>query len=248
MSFKKIQDSAAPLDDSNQSEERRTWQARALGHSTRSLLDEDRRFFLSQSLFTPCLNGVRAAEGIYIEDTDGRRYMDFHGNSVHHVGHANPRVVAAVKAQLDELTCAPRRYANAPAVGLARALTEIAPPGLTKCLFAPSGNDAMEIALRLVRGATGRHKTIGFWGAFHGAGVAASSVGGESLFRGPSAGPLPPGAQHVAPPSCYRCPYAEAPQAGCCMGAASAIRDILQREGDVAAVVAAPLSAAEYVP
>jgi 4-aminobutyrate aminotransferase len=236
------------LDDSNQSLERRSWQARALDDATRSLLEEDRRYFLGQSLSTPCLNAVRAARGIYIEDTAGRRYMDFHGNNVHHVGHAHPRVVAAVKAQLDELTFAPRRYANTSANALARALVEIAPAGLTKCLFAPSGNDAMEIALRLARGVTGRYKTIGFWGAFHGAGVAASSVGGEEIFRGPSTGPLLPGTSHVAPPSCYRCPYGQVPQSGCCMMAARAIRDILQQERDVAAVVAAPVSAAEYVP
>jgi 4-aminobutyrate aminotransferase len=236
------------LDDSNQSAERQSWQARALDGATRALLEEDRRYFFAQALSTPCLNGVRAAAGLYIEDMAGRRYMDFHGNNVHHVGHAHPRIVAAMKAQLDTLTFAPRRYANAPAVALARGLVEIAPPGLTKCLFAPSGNDAMEIALRLVRGATGRYKTIGFWGAFHGAGVAAASVGGEALFRGPSAGPLPPGASHVAPPVCYRCPYGNAPAAGCCLQAMHAIRDILRREGDVAAVVAAPVSASDYVP
>ena len=146
--MKKILTPPPSLDDSNQSVERQSWQARALDDATRSLLEEDRRYFLGQSLSTPCLNAVRAAHGIYIEDTAGRRYMDFHGNNVHHVGHAHPRVVAAVKAQLDELTFAPRRYANTSANALARALVEIAPAGLTKCLFAPSGNDAMEIALR----------------------------------------------------------------------------------------------------
>ena len=240
--------SPPPLDDSNLSAERRSWQARALNDAGRSLLEEDSRYFIAQSLSTPCLNAVRAADGIYIEDMAGRRYMDFHGNSVHHVGHAHERVVAAVKAQLDELTFAPRRYANATAVRLARTLVEIAPPGLTKCLIAPSGNDAMEIALRLARGVTGRYKTVGFWGAFHGAGVAASSVGGEAMFRGPSAGPLLPGTNHVAPPSCYRCPYGERTSAGCCMMAARAIRDILEQERDIAAVVAQPMSAAEYVP
>jgi 4-aminobutyrate aminotransferase len=236
------------LDDSNRSAERKSWQARALDDATRSLLEEDSRFFIAQSLSTPCLNGVRAAQGIYIEDTAGRRYMDFHGNSVHHVGHAHKRVVAAVKAQLDDLTFAPRRYANFPAVALARALVEVAPPGLTKCLFAPSGNDAMEIALRLARGATGRYKTIGFWGAFHGAGVAASSIGGEAIFRGLSTGPLLPGSNHVAPPSCYRCPYGHESSSGCCMMAARAIREIIEQERDIAAVVAAPVSVAEFVP
>ena len=231
--------------DTNLTGRRAAWQARSIDGPTRAALVDDERHFLRQSVSTPCLNVIAKAQGIYIEDMAGRRYMDFHGNNVHHVGHAHPRVIAAIKAQLDALTFAPRRYANASATALARALTEIAPPGLTKCLFAPSGNDAMEIALRLVRGATGRHKTIGFWGAFHGAGVAASSVGGEALFRGPSAGPLPPGASHVAPPACHRC--GEAPTTGCCQQAARAIRDIL-KEGDIAAVVAAPVSAADYMP
>ena len=245
--MKQAQSPPPPLDDSNRSAERQAWQARALDEAARALLADDSRHFFTQSLSTPCLNGVRAAHGIYIEDLADRRYMDFHGNSVHHVGHAHPQIIAAIKAQLDTLTFAPRRYANAPATQLARALATIAPPGLTKCLFAPSGNDAMEIALRLARGTTGRHKTVGFRGAFHGAGVAASTVGGEALFRDRSAGVLPPGASHVAPPACYRCPYGMAPAAGCCMNAVRAIRDILQ-EGDVAAVVAAPVSAADYVP
>ena len=239
--------SAASLDDTNQSPLRRQWQERALDAATRTLLDDDRRYFLSQSLSTPCLNGVRAASGIYIEDLAGRRFMDFHGNSVHHVGYANPRVVAAVKEQLEGLTFSPRRYANAHAVALARALVEIAPPGLEKCLFAPSGNDAVEIALRLARGVTGRYKTVGLEGAFHGAGIAAASVGGEALFRGRSAGPLLPGTSHVPPPACYRCPYGRR-QDGCCMESLRSIREILEREGDVAAVIATPVSAAEFIP
>ena len=50
---------------------------------------------------------------IYIEDLQGRRYMDFHGNNVHQVGFGNPDVIAAIKAQLDELPFCPRRYTTA---------------------------------------------------------------------------------------------------------------------------------------
>src|SRR5262249_42950645 len=122
-----------------------------------------------------------------------------------------------------------------------------APLGPAKCLFAPSGNDAMEIALRLARGVTGRYKTIGLWGAFHGAGVAAASVGGEAMFRGVSTGPLLPGASHVAPPACFRCPARPAAE-GCCLETAREVRALLAKEGDVAAVVAAPVSVADYGP
>ena len=47
---------------------------------------------------TPCFDALVGAEGIYLFDTEGRRLMDFHGNSVHQVGYGHPKVVAAVKA------------------------------------------------------------------------------------------------------------------------------------------------------
>ena len=171
--------------------------------------------------------------------------MDFHGNGVHHIGYSHPRLIGALRDQLGGLTFSPRRYTNEPAVALARTLAEIAPGDLGKCLFTPSGNDAMEVALRLARGITGRHKTIGFWGAFHGAGLAASSVGGEAMFRSGPAGPLLPGANHVPPPLCYRCPYGHDGKAGCCMMAAHMIGYVLEQETDVAAVIAAPVQRSE---
>ncbi len=238
-----------PLDDTNRSPRRSAWIASAIDVPTRSLLNADSQVFLHQSLSTPCLNVICAASGVEIQDLAGRRYLDLHGNNVHHIGYAHPRLIAALKAQLDELTFSPRRYTNQVAVELAAALTTLTSGLLTKCLFAPSGNDAMEIALRIARGVTGRHKTVGFWGAFHGAGIAAASVGGEALFRaGPSAGPLLPGTNHVPPPTCYRCPYGGGARNGCCLLAPRAIRHVLEQEGDVAAVVVEPVRGAEYVP
>ncbi len=113
--------------DVNISDRRRQWQEENLDAQTRALLAEDERYFLRQSLSTPCLNGLKGCGGIWIEDVQGRRYMDFHGNNVHQVGFANPDVVAAVKAQLDSLSFCTRRYTNRIAVDLARKLAEIAP-------------------------------------------------------------------------------------------------------------------------
>lgn len=220
---------------------RRAW---AVGPAARALIDEDARVFLRQSLSTPCLSAVRDAQGIWIEDVDGRRYMDFHGNNVHHLGHRHPRLVEALKAQLDSLPFVPRRYTAEPAVAAARRLAEVAPGPLGKVLFAPSGSDAVEIALRLARAATGRFKTVSFWGAFHGAGFGASSVGGQRLFRSGRAGPLLPGTEHVPPPDCYRCPYGYTQRSGrpdlalCGRACADMVRYVLDQEGDVAAVVA----------
>ena len=84
-----------------------------------TLLAEDERYFLRQSVSTPCLNAIVKAEGIWIEDTAGRRYMDFHGNNVHHIGYGHPRLKRAIAEQMDALPFAPRRYTCGPAVALA---------------------------------------------------------------------------------------------------------------------------------
>ena len=239
--------------DANLGDARAAWRS-TVGPAARELIGRDERVFLRQSLSTPCLSAVRRAEGIWIEDADGRRLMDFHGNSVHHLGHGHPRVKAAIVRQLDDLAFAPRRFTCEPAVALAERLVALAPPGLTRVLFAPGGSEAIEIALKLVRVASGRHKTLSFWDAFHGAGFGAASVGGESLFRDSRLGPMLAGAEHVAPFACFRCPYGfpapgGAPDlAACRMACARAAEFVLGRERDIGAVIAEPVRAVPYVP
>ncbi len=244
--------------DTNSTPLRAAWQDAHLGARSRALLARDSRAFLHQSVSTPCLAPIVKAEGLYIEDMDGRRYMDFHGNNVHHVGHGHPRVLAAIKAQLDALSFAPRRFASERAVELAEALGERF-GALTgrrgRVLFTTGGSDAVEVAIRLARIATGRFKTLSFWDAFHGAGFGASSVGGESLFRGGRHGPLLPGSEHVAPFGCYRCAYGHKVDAdgnpyldACALACAQMVGYVLEREGDVAAVIAEPARAVPYIP
>ena len=245
--------------DVNRSPQRSQWQAQHLDDTTRTLLARDSAAFLHQSVSTPCLSAIAKAEGIWIEDTAGRRYMDFHGNNVHHVGYAHPHVVAAIKQQLDALSFAPRRFASERAVELAEALGArfAALTGHAgKVLFTTGGSDAVEVAIKLARVATGRFKTLSFWDSFHGAGFGASSVGGESLFRNSRAvGPLLSGTEHVAPFGCYRCPYGHAVDANgqpdlaaCRLACASMVRYVLEREGDVAAVIAEPARAVPFIP
>lgn len=235
-------------DDTNLSEDRTRWVEENLDSETVKWLSEDSRYFLHQSLSTPCLNVVRRLEGIYIEDLSGRRYMDFHGNNVHHIGYSHPRLIASLKKQLDQFTFSPRRYTNLAAIELARKMAEITGGHLNKCLFAPSGSDAVEIALKLARGYTGRYKTISFWDSFHGAGFGASSVGGEGMFRDNRLGPLLAGTSHVPPPYCYRCPYGKFDAQTCNRLCASAIRYVMEQERDVGAVIACPMRPAEYTP
>lgn len=238
----------------NTSSRRSRWTAANHDAETRNMLEEDARYFLHQAVSTPCLSVITRAEGPYIEDAQGRRYLDFHGNNVHHIGYGHPRLKRAIARQMDELPFAPRRFACAPATALARKLAEIAPGDLSKVLFTTGGSDAVEVALKIARAATGRHKTVSFWDAFHGAGFGAASVGGEQLFRSGVAGPLLSGTEHVAPFACYRCPYGYpdnhgAPQLDLCnMTCASFVRYVLEKEGDVAAVIAEPARAVPYIP
>jgi 4-aminobutyrate aminotransferase len=242
---KNVQESES---DTNLSGERRAWAARNLDASARALLAEDERYFLRQSVSTPCLNAIVKAEGIFIEDTAGRRYMDFHGNNVHHIGYGHPRLKRAIAEQMDALPFTPRRYTAEPAVALAKKLSGIAPVKNGRVLFTTGGSDAIEVAIKIARVATGRYKTLSFWDAFHGAGFGAAAVGGEALFRSGGVGPLMPGAEHVAPFSSYRCPYGTATAEESGKACARMIDYVLGREGDVAAFIAEPIRAVPFIP
>ena len=241
--------------DTNLTGRRALWQAEALDADTRAMLDADARHFMRQSVSTPCLNAISKAEGIFIEDVAGRRYMDFHGNNVHHIGYGHPRLKRAIADQMDALPFAPRRYACEPATALARKLGEIAPGNLSKVLFTTGGSDAIEVAVKIARTATGRFKTLSFWDAFHGAGFGAGALSGEALFRSGPAAPLVAGADHVPPFACYRCPYGyetdpdgNPPLDLCKVTCARMVDYVLAREGDVAAVIAEPARAVPYIP
>ena len=233
--------------DTNLSPWRRDWAERNLDPEARALLADDETYFLRQSVSTPCLNAVVKAEGLFIEDTAGRRYMDFHGNNVHHIGYGHPRLKRAIAEQMDALPFAPRRYTCGPAVALAAKLAEIAPGNLSKVLFTTGGSDAIEVAIKLARAATGRYKTLSFWDAFHGAGFGAAAVGGEALFRS-GIGPLMPGAGHVAPYASYRCPYGTTSIEASGEACARMIDYVLEREGDIAAFIAEPMRAVPHIP
>ena len=231
--------------DLNLSAARRQWQAEQINAETKRWLDQDARYFLHQSLSTPCLNVLKRCDGIYLEDLQGRRYMDFHGNNVHQVGFGHPRVIAAIKRQLDELPFCTRRYTNGPAIRLAKKLTELAPGNLNKVLFAPGGTSAIGMALKLARAATGRFKTVSMWDSFHGASLDAISVGGEAIFRN-GIGPLLPGTEHVPPPDPSHCPFQCGNQ--CDLKCAGYLEYVLEKEGDVAAVIAETVRSTPYIP
>jgi len=168
--------------DVNFSEGRMEWYNQ-LDPQTLEWLSRDAAVFLHQSLSTPCLNVIESCEGIYLTDIHGKRYMDFHGNSVHQVGYRNAFVTDRLKEQLDLLPFSPRRYTNKIAIQLAEKLVSLLPATLNRVLFAPGGTSAVGMALKMARRITGKHKVVSIQGSFHGASLDAISVGGEEQFR-----------------------------------------------------------------
>lgn len=204
---------------------------------TDDLVRRDAAAFFHQTGSSPCLGALRAADGIWLEDMQGRRFIDLHGNTAHHLGHRHPELVAALKDQLDTLAFAPRRFTNEPAVLLAEKLLAHWPGAPARVLFATGGSDAVEIALKLARVATGRHETISLEGSYHGHGFGAFGLSQA----GPDArlGPFLPGRHHVTP-------YWHDPDGPERM--IGDMRRIFARSPGIAAVIAEPLRSNCHVP
>ncbi len=167
-----------------------------------------------------------SAEGVTIVDHNGKTYLDFAGGyGVFTVGHRHPRVVAAVKAQLDIMPMSGRTMFN-PLMGrLARRLAEITPGDLTISFFANSGAEAVEGALKLARAATKRTKIVATFDAYHGKTFGALAASGSEMFRAPF-GPLVADVVHV--------PYGDAAALERASDdAACAIVEPIQAEGGV---------------
>lgn len=224
--------------DINLTEERARWQETFLSEKSKALLEEDSKYFLHQALSTPCLDPISGVDGIYIIDEDGRKIMDFHGNSVHQLGYNHPYLLEALHRQLDELSFSPRRYSNRTATALAKKLTGMMPEEGWRLLFTPSGAASNSIALKIARKATGKHKTISLWDAFHGANLDTISIGGEAHFRS-GIGPLLPGCEHVLPYNSYRCPFGKCD--GCGLKCIDYIEYICRCEGDIGAIIMEPI-------
>ena len=146
---------------------------------------------------TPSLGALRTARGIWLEDTQGNRFIDLHGNSCHHIGHSHPRLVSAIKQQIDTLGFAPRRFTNEPAVLLGEKLTRRFWDGDSRLLLATGGSDAIEIALRLSRATTRRSGIIAINGSYHGHGFASLALSSAVLDQ--RLGSQLPDIHHVAP-------------------------------------------------
>lgn len=233
--------------DANFTDNRKLWNDN-LDENTVDIIGQDERVFLRQSMSTPCMNAVSDVEGCYIIDTRGKRYLDFHGNSVHQVGHKNKYVIEKIKNQLDELPFIPRRYTSDIAIKAADALINKTTSKNFKVLFTPSGSAAVGLALKVARKVTGRHKVISMWESFHGAGLDTISVGGEYVFK-KDIGPLMPGAIKSIPYNGYRNLINSDDNIKVSDFCLDYLEYIIENEGEIGAILLEPIRATDtHVP
>jgi 4-aminobutyrate aminotransferase / (S)-3-amino-2-methylpropionate transaminase / 5-aminovalerate transaminase len=186
---------------------------------------------------------IERASGCSVWDEAGREYLDcFSGISVVNAGHNNPRVIAAAKAQMDNLVhCASYLYHVKPVADLAEKIAEIAPSGLTKTFFGNGGAEAIEGAMKLARLYSGKHEFISLHASFHGRSWGTLSITGNQA-RKRRGGPYAPGIAFAPTPYAYRSLWPDDPER-CATHCAKCLDDVIRFEtsGDVAAFIAEPV-------
>ncbi|WP_276374009.1 aspartate aminotransferase family protein [Chryseolinea sp. H1M3-3] len=139
---------------------------------------------LAQTTDSPSLITVSHAEGIYIYDTDNKRYTDLiSGIGVSNIGHRHPYVIQAIKDQLDRYlhVMVYGEYVQASSNALAKKLISLLPPNLNCCYLVNSGTEANEGALKLAKRFTGRTEIVSFRKSYHGSTQGSLSVSGNEI-------------------------------------------------------------------
>lgn len=153
---------------------------------------------------------VQRGEGVWLYDYDGNRYIDAVSSWwVNLFGHANPRINAAVKQQIDTLEhVILGGFTHEPVIALSEALVAVTPPGLDKCFYADNGSSAVEISLKMSfhfwknSGRSKKKKFITLGNGYHGETLGALSVGDVALYKETYA-PLLLQCITVPSPDCY---------------------------------------------
>lgn len=136
-------------------------------------------------------------EGSTVVDTEGNEFIDLGaGYAVINAGHRHPRIVAAVREQLEHMGLSTKTMLSAKEVELARALAEVTPGDLMRSFLCATGTEAVEVALKVARMYTGRTKFVATDNAFHGKTLGALSATGAGTYRD-AFKPLIPGFTHV---------------------------------------------------
>jgi len=181
---------------------------------------------------------VKYAEGVYLYDYDGKRYIDFSSGLINvNIGHGNQRVTNAVVKQMQEVSYVTPGCVTKARGELGKKLAEITPGNLKKTLFTVCGATAIENAMKLARLYTGRHKIIARYRAFHGSSYGAMTAGGDPR-KLASDSQQAPNIVHVEDPYCYRCPWGKEITT-CSRECVSHIERVIEFEGpeNVAAIL-----------
>ncbi len=149
---------------------------------------------------------VKTAKGVYFWDIHGKRYLDFNSMTMCvNIGHGNERVIAAMKAQLDELPYAAPGMTTRVRALASKLIAEISPGrALRKVLFTLGGADANENAVKLARAYTGRYKILTRYRSYHGATAGAMALTGDPRRHMWEPAGLMPGVVHFLDPYRYR--------------------------------------------
>ena len=229
--------------DTNHSGLREQWNEQRSFNSQR-ILKRDESVFMKQAMSTPCLEAISDVEGCYITDMSGKRYLDFHGNSLHQVGYKHPEVISAVIQQAQQLPFIPRRFTADVVTQASASLIERTTSKDFRLLFTPSGSAAVGLALKVARKITGSQKVISLWESFHGAGLDTIAVGGEYVFK-KDMGVMQPGSVKVMPYNAYRNHFnTNDPEmvATLCL---NYLEYVIEQEGQIGAILLEPIRATD---
>jgi taurine---2-oxoglutarate transaminase len=178
---------------------------------------------------------MKRGEGVWFWDGDDNRWLDFSSQLINlNVGHQHPKVLEAIKKQVDELCFAGPGFATEPRGALGKKLSEVT--GLAKSFFTLGGAEANENAMKIARLFTGRDKIITRYRSYHGATMGAMTASGD-----PRRWPVEPGIPGIVrafDPYCYRCPFGQEVES-CARECVSHIEEIIQMEGpsNIAAIM-----------
>ncbi len=182
------------------------------GPRAKQIVEEDGKLIMqSFSRWYPIV--VKSAKGVMVEDVDGNRYLDFNsGLVVVNVGHRHPRVVEAIKKQVEKLIhYSLTDFYYEEAVEAAKKLLSISPVSDGKVFYTNSGAESIEATIKISRGhfRGQRDYIISFIGAFHGRTMGAMSVSASKPVHRRGFSPLVPSIIHVPYPYTYRCPFGD---------------------------------------
>lgn len=213
-----------------------------------SLLEADRKYMWHHmSPYNPNPMIVKHAEGAWVTDVDGNRYLEgMSGLWCVNIGFGNKELAESAYQQLCEMPYYPLTQSHVPAIRLTEKLNQWL-EGEYRIFFSNSGSEANETAFKIARqyhhqnGQPGRYKFISRYRAYHGNSMGALAATGQAE-RKKKYEPLAPGFSHVAPPYCYRCPFNKT-YGSCALECATAIDEAINWEGaeTVAGVIMEPV-------